>query len=89
MIIELKHPELAADKVNCATLRESGVLPVSKMTKAHVPGVATSFKGLLKEESDLPIVHTSDGFDLDAYTLMEEPEYNFSKLPSPRYDIDA
>jgi len=89
MVAALKHLELFADKVNWAILRENGVLLVNKMTKAPLPGVATSFKGLLKEESDLPIVHTSDGFDLDAYTLMEEPEFNFSKLPSPRYDIDA
>ena len=34
MAISFKHPELFADKVNWAVLRENGVLPFSKMTKA-------------------------------------------------------
>jgi len=34
MVTALKHPELFSDKVNWATLRENGVLPVSKTTKA-------------------------------------------------------
>jgi len=63
MVTDLKHLELFADKVSCAIIREIGVLPVSDMTKAPFPRVATSSKGLLQEESSLPMVHTSDGFD--------------------------
>ena len=59
------------------------------MTKAPFLGVPTSFKGFLYEESNLPTVHTSDGFDSDAYKLMDESRYNFSKPPSPRHIIDA
>ena len=35
------------------------------------------------------MVHTSDGFDLDAYKLIEESRYDFSKPPSPGNIIDA
>jgi len=52
------------------------------MTKAPIPGVATSSKGLLQEESTLPMVHRSDEFDPDTYKLIEESRYDFSKLPS-------
>jgi len=64
------------------------VLQVSKVTKAPFPSVATS-KGLLQEESSMSIVHTSNGFDLDAYKLMDELGYDFSKLPSLGQIIDA
>jgi len=47
MIAALNHPKLFADKVNRVILRENGVLPVSKMTKEHLPGVVSSSKGLL------------------------------------------
>jgi len=63
MVVALKHPELFTDKVSWAILKENDVLPVSKMTKAPFPGVATSSKGLLHKESNLPTVHTSDGFN--------------------------
>jgi len=33
--------------------------------------------------------HTSNGFDLDAYKLMEAPGYDFNKLPSPGDVIDT
>ena len=59
------------------------------MIKAHLSGVATSSKGLLQEERDLPTMRTSDGFDLDAYKLIEESGYNSSKPPSPRHVTDA
>ena len=59
------------------------------MTKAPLPGVATSSKGLLQEESDLPRMSTSDGFDSNAYEQMKKLEYEFSKPPSQRYIIDA
>ena len=35
------------------------------------------------------MVHTSDGFDPDAYKLIEESEYDFNKLPSLGHVIDA
>jgi len=59
------------------------------MTKARFPCVATLFKGLLQEERNLPTVHTSDGFDPDAYKLMEESRYDFSKPPSLGLVINA
>jgi len=59
------------------------------MTKTPFSSVATSSKGLLQEESNLSMVHTSDGFDQDAYKLMEESGYDFSKLSSPGYVIDV
>jgi len=40
-------------------------------------------------ESNLPMVNTSDGFNLDAYKLMEELGYDFSKPPSVGHAIDA
>ena len=88
MVTALKHSELFANEVQQAILRENCVLLVSKITKAHFLSVATSSKGLLQEESNLPMVHTSDGFDLDAYKLMEELRYNFNKQPSPGHVID-
>ena len=94
MAAALKHLELFADKVNWAILRENKRLLVykahySKMTKASVQGVVTSSKGLLQEESDLPRVCTSDGFDLNAYMLMEKFGFDFSKPPSLRHVIEA
>jgi len=53
------------------------------------PGVAASSKGLLYEESDLPVVRTSDGLDLDVYKLMDKSGYDFSKPPSLRHVIDT
>jgi len=50
MIAALNHPKLFADKVNRVILRENGVLPVSKMTKEHLPGVVSSSKGLLQKK---------------------------------------
>jgi len=47
MVAALKHPKLFADMVNWAILKENGVLSVSKMTKAPLPGVATPSNGLL------------------------------------------
>jgi len=58
------------------------------MTKAPFPGVATSSKGLLQEESNFLTVCTSNGFDPDAYKLMESA-YDFSKSPSPGHVIDT
>jgi len=89
MVIALKHPVFFSNKVNWAILRENGVLPTHKMTKAPMFGVATSSKGLFQEECNLPMVDRSDGFDLNAYKLKEESGYNFSKPPSPGYVIDA
>ena len=84
MVAALKHRKLVADKVSRVTLRENGVLPVSKMTKAPLLGVATSSNSLLQEESGLQIAHTSDGFDPHTYKLMEESEYNFNNSSSSK-----
>jgi len=59
------------------------------MTKAPLPGAAISSKGLLQGKNDLPMVRASDAFDPDAYKLMEESKYDFSKPPSVRYIIDT
>jgi len=61
IIAALKHIELFADKVNWAIVGENGVLLASKMIKAPLPGVATSSKGLLQEESEQPTVRIIDG----------------------------
>ena len=89
MVAALKHPKLFADKVNWVVLRENGVLPVSKMTKAPLPGITTSSRGLLREENNLLTAHTTDGFDPDPYKLMEELRYNFPKLLSLGQVIEA
>jgi len=89
MVGTLKHPNVITDKVSRASLRENGVLSVSKMTKAPFPSVTTSSKGLLQEESNLPTVHASDEFDPDTYKLMKESGYDFSKQPSPRHVINT
>jgi len=89
MSTALKHPEVIADKVSRGILRENSVLPASNMANAPFPSVATSSKGLLQEESHLLMVYTSDWFDPDAYTLMEELGYDFNKSPSPRHVINA
>ena len=89
MVAALKHLALVANKASCATLGENGALQVSKMTKTLFPGVATSSKGLLREAGNLPVVHTSNGFDPNAYKLMEESGYDFSKSPSPGHVIDT
>jgi len=85
----LKHLELFADKVHWAILRENGVLSVSKITKAPPSSAVTFSKGFLQEESDLPMVCTSDIFDSNASKLMEESGYKFSKPPSPGHVMDA
>jgi len=58
------------------------------MTNAPLPGVATSSKGLLLQESNLLMV-SSDGFDSTTYTLIEDLEYDISKPPSPGHVTDA
>ena len=50
----------------------------SKLTKAPLPGFVASSKGSLEEESELPKMCTSDGFDPNAYKLMKRSGYNFS-----------
>jgi len=89
MVAALKHRKLVADKVSRVTLRENGVLPVSKMTKAPLPGVLNSSKGLLQEEGNLLMARTSEGFNPDAFKLMKESGHNFSKSPSPGHVIDT
>jgi len=94
MVATLKHPELFADKVNWVVLRKNESLPVykahcCKMTKKALPGAVTSSKGLLQEESDLPTVHTSDGFDPNTYKLIKKSRYDFIKPPSMGHVIEA
>jgi len=60
-----------------------------RITKAPLPNVVTSSKGLLQQESNLPMVHTSDGFGLNAYKLMEKFGYDFIKSPSLGHAIEA
>ena len=86
MVTTLKHPELFVDKVNYDVILGNWRLLVyktqySKMTKASLLGVVTSSKDLLQEENDLPMVHISDGFDPNAYKLMEKSRYDFKKPP--------
>jgi len=59
------------------------------MTKAPLPDVVTSSKGLLQEKNNLPVVHTSDGFDPNAYKLMQKSRYDISKSPSLLHVIKA
>jgi len=47
----LKCPELFPDKINWTVLREIGVLQVSKMTKAPLPGIATSSIASFKKKT--------------------------------------
>jgi len=89
MVAALEHPELFADKVNWVIIRENGILPVSKKTKSPFPDVTTSSKCFHQAESNLLMVHTSYGFDPDAYKLMEESGYDSSKPPSSRHVINA
>ena len=89
MVVALKHPKVITDKVIRAILRENDVLLFNKVTKAPITGVSTSSKCLLQEQSILRMVHTRDGFDPEAYKLMEDPGYDFSKSPSPGNAIDA
>jgi len=53
-----------------------------------LPGFVPSFKGLLHEESYLPRVRTSDGFDSNAYKMMEKSSYDFNKPPSIGHVIE-
>ena len=61
----------------------------SKLIKTSLLGFVTSSKGLLQEENEEPKVRTSDGFDLNAYKLIEKSSYNFSKPPSVGHVIEA
>ena len=89
MIATVKHLDVFTNGVNWAILIENGALLVSKMTKAPLLGVATSSKGLFQEESNLPTMRISNGFDPKASKLMEESGYDFSKSPSQGHIIDA
>jgi len=59
------------------------------MAATPLPCFVTSFRGLLQEESGLPKVHTSDGFDSNAYKLMNKFGYEFSKPPPLGNVIEA
>ena len=79
--IDGKHGE-----VDWAILKKKGVLPLHKthsnmITPTPLPSFVASFRGLLHEESELPRVHISDGFELNANKLMKKSSYDFSKLP--------
>ena len=51
------------------------------MATTPLPGFVASSKFLLQEESGLPRVRISDGFDPSAYKLMKKYNYDFSKPP--------
>ena len=48
-----------------------------KVSRHPLPGFVSSSKAFLKEEEVLPHTHTKDGFDPNAYKLMERAGYNF------------
>ena len=67
---------------NLNTLKESVTLPMQNMYQPKVsrhplPGFVPSSKALLKEEEVLSHMCTKDGFDPNAYKLMERAGYNF------------
>jgi len=48
-----------------------------KVSKCPLLGFVSSSKALLKEEEVLPHTRTKDGFDPNAYKVMERAGYNF------------
>jgi len=54
-----------------------------------LPHFVGSSKGLLQEETGLPRVRTSDGFDPTMYKLIKKSDYNFSKPPPLGNVIEA
>ena len=73
------------NELDYAVLRKNGVLPLhkaryNKMTTTPLTSFATSSRGLLHKEIELPWVRTSDGFDQNAHKLMKKYGYDFSKL---------
>jgi len=83
MVAALKHPELLVDKVNWTIRREDKRLSIykahySEMTKAHHSRVVASSKGLLQEESDQLMVHTSD-VDPNAFKLIKKLKITLTK----------
>jgi len=66
--------------VSWAILRKNGVLSLCKACHNNVavtplPSVVTSSRGLLQEEGGLSKACTSDGFDPNAYNMMERSGY--------------
>jgi len=53
----------------------------NKIVAAPLSDFVASSRGLLQEEGGLPNVHTSDGFNPNAYKLMKRSGYEFSKAP--------
>ena len=47
------------------------------MSKHPLPGFVSSSKALLKEEKDFPYTQTKEGFDPNAYKLVEGVNYDF------------
>jgi len=47
------------------------------VSRQPLPGFVSSFKALLKEEDGLPHERTKEGFDQNAYKLMERARYDF------------
>jgi len=75
-------------------LKGKGVLPThkasqNKVVRAPLVGFVMSSKGSLQEEVDLPMVHTEDGFDPNAYKLLKKSGYDFNRPVSLGYVIEA
>ena len=69
-----------------AVLRKNVVLSPhkachSKMATTPLLGFVAFSRGLLQEKRELPMVHTSYGFDPNIYKLMKRFDYDFSKRP--------
>ena len=62
---------------------------LSKLIKASLPGFVFSSEGSLQEESDLPRMHTSDGFNPNAFKLMKLSGYDFSQPMSLGHVIEV
>jgi len=54
-----------------------------------LPLFHSSHKGLLEEESELPMVCASDEFNLNAYKLTKKFDYDFSKPTSLGHVVEA
>ena len=71
-----------ADEASLGALKGNVTLPMQKVYRPKVsrqplPGFVSSSKALLKEENDLPHTRTKEGFDPNAYKLMERASYDF------------
>jgi len=75
-----------SQRKGCASRLES---EPKQITKGLFPSFIAPFKALLQEESDLPRMHTSHGFDPNAYKFMKKSDYDFNKPTSLGHVIEA